>query len=122
MQYLIIFVGSGIGGIARHVTGLVTARFLGDSFPYGTLFINVIGSFVMGLLAGYFAFRGEASQNWRLFWTTGILSGFTTFSTFSLDTALLYERGKTTAAVAYVVASVVVGIAALFLGLAMMRR
>ena len=62
-------------------------------FPYATFFINVSGSFVMGLIAAWFAFKGDASQHWRLFLTTGVLGGYTTFSTFSLDAALLYERG-----------------------------
>ena len=67
---------------------------LGTAFPYGTFIINITGSTVMGLIAGYLAFKGEASQPWRLFLMTGILGGYTTFSAFSLDTALLYERGE----------------------------
>jgi CrcB protein len=81
----------------------------------------VSGSFVMGLVAGYFAFRGDASQHWRLFLTTGILGGYTTFSAFSLDAALLYERGEAGLAAVYVLASVVVSITGLFAGLALVR-
>ena len=72
------------------------------AFPYATLFENVTGSLVMGLLAGYFAFYGGVPQHWRLFLTTGILGGYTTFSTFSLDAALLYERGAFGLAALYV--------------------
>jgi CrcB protein len=67
---------------------------MGTAFPWGTFIINITGSTVMGLIAGYLAFKGEASQPWRLFLMTGILGGYTTFSAFSLDTALLYERGE----------------------------
>ena len=80
------------------------------------------GSLVMGLLAGYFAFKGDASQSWRLFLTTGILGGYTTFSAFSLDAALLYERGELGLAALYVVASVALSIGGLFAGLALVRH
>ena len=73
---------------------LLGARLIGTGFNYATLFENVSGSLVMGRLVGYFAFRGGVSQHWRLFLTTGILGGYTTFSAFSLDTILLYERGE----------------------------
>ena len=96
-------------------------RALGTGFPYGTLIINVTGSFVMGLIAAWFAFKGDASQHWRLFLTTGILGGYTTFSTFSLDAALLYERGQLMLAVVYVTGSVVLGLVGLFAGLAIVR-
>jgi CrcB protein len=75
----------------------------------------------MGLAAAYFAFKGDASQHWRLFLTTGILGGYTTFSTFSLDAALLYERGEVSVAALYVLLSVVVSIAGLFAGFALVR-
>ena len=80
----------------------MTPRFLGTAFPYHTFIINITGSIVMGLIAGYLAFKGEASQPWRLFLMTGILGGYTTFSAFSLDTALLYERGEIGLALFYV--------------------
>ena len=73
---------------------MICARGLGTAFPWGTFIINISGSLVMGLIAGYLAFKGEASQPWRLFLMTGILGGYTTFSAFSLDAALLYERGE----------------------------
>jgi CrcB protein len=100
---------------------LGVARLLGTAFPYGTLVINVTGSLIMGLIAGYFALKGDASQHWRLFLTTGILGGYTTFSSFSLDAALLYERGEFGGAAIYVVASVALSIAGLFAGFAIVR-
>src|SRR4051794_41564809 len=91
MGFLIVFLGGGIGAALRHGVNLTLARLLGTAFPYATLFENVTGSFVMGLLAAYFAFKGDATQHWRLFFTTSILCGYTTFSAFSLDVAMHYE-------------------------------
>ena len=121
MVYLIVFLGGGIGAALRHGVNLAAARILGTAFPYGTLTVNVAGSFIMGLVAAYFAFKGDASQHWRLFLTTGILGGFTTFSAFSLDAALLYERGQFALAALYVGASVCLSIGALFAGFALVR-
>jgi CrcB protein len=118
----LVFLGGGIGSALRHGVNQAAARLLGSGFPYGTLTVNIVGSFIMGVLAGYFAFKGEASQPWRLFLTTGILGGFTTFSTFSLDVALLYERGDLGMAVLYVVASVGMALAGLFAGLFIIRN
>jgi CrcB protein len=122
MGYLIVFLGGGIGAAMRHGINIAVARALGTGFPYGTLLINITGSFIMGLVAAYFAFKGDASQHWRLFLTTGILGGYTTFSAFSLDAALLYERGEVGLAALYVIASVAVSIAGLFAGLALVRN
>jgi CrcB protein len=121
MGYLIVFLGGGVGAALRHGINLASARALGTAFPYGTLIINITGSLVMGLIAGYFALKGDASQHWRLFFTTGILGGYTTFSAFSLDAALLYERGAVGMAAVYVIASVALSIAGLFAGLAIVR-
>jgi fluoride exporter len=121
MGYLIVFVGGGIGAALRHCVNLIAARLAGTAFPYGTMTVNVVGSLVMGLIAAYFAFRGDASQHSRLFLTTGILGGFTTFSAFSLDVALLYERGELGLAALYVAVSVAASIAALFAGFALVR-
>ncbi len=94
MGFLIVFLGGGLGAALRHGVNLLSARMLGTAFPYATAFENVSGSLIMGLIAGYFAFRsGGGHQHWQLFLTTGILGGYTTFSAFSLDTVLLYERG-----------------------------
>ena len=121
MLYVIVFLGAGIGGALRHGVNVGAARFFGFGFPAGTLIVNVVGSFVMGLLAGYFAFRPGISQHVRLFLTTGVLGGFTTFSTFSLDTALLIERHAYATAAGYVAGSVIASFAALFIGLALFR-
>lgn len=121
MGFLIVFIGGGIGAALRHGLNLVAAGLVGTAFPYGTLFINIVGSLAMGLIAEYFALRSGLPQSWRLFLTTGILGGFTTFSAFSLEAALLYERGQLVSAAIYVVASVVLSIGGLFAGLAIIR-
>jgi CrcB protein len=121
LAYFIVFLGGGLGAALRHGINLGAARLLGNGFPYATFVINVTGSFAMGLIAAWFAFKGDASQHWRLFLTTGILGGYTTFSTFSLDAALLYERGEIALAATYVIGSVLLGLAGLFAGLAIVR-
>ena len=121
MLYLIVFIGAGIGGALRHGVNVGAAKLFGFGFPYGTLIVNVIGSFLMGLLAGYFAYRAGIPQHVRLFLTTGILGGFTTFSTFSLDAAVLIERHSFGAAAGYMVGSVAAALSALFFGLAVFR-
>ena len=121
-SYLLVFVGGGLGASLRHLVNVTCARGLGTGFPWGTFIINISGSLVMGLIAGYLAFKGEASQPWRLFLMTGILGGYTTFSAFSLDAALLYERGEIGSALFYVLGSVVLSIAGLFAGLALVRH
>ena len=98
------------------------ARLLGTGFNYATLFENVTGSVVMGLLVGYFAFKGGVPQHWRLFLTTGILGGYTTFSAFSLDTILLYERGELGLAALYVILSVALSVGGLLAGLVLVRQ
>ena len=121
MLYLIVFLGAGIGGALRHGANVGAAKLFGYGFPYGTVIVNVGGSFLMGLLAGYFAFRPGIGQHMRLFLTTGVLGGFTTFSAFSLDAALLVERHAYGVAAGYAVGSVAASVAALFFGLAIFR-
>ena len=122
MNYLLVFIGGGLGSSLRHTINVLCTRAFGTAFPYHTFIINISGSIVMGLIAGYLAFRGDASQHWRLFLMTGILGGYTTFSAFSLDAALLYERGEIGLALFYVLGSVVFSIAGLFAGLALVRH
>ena len=121
MSYLIVFLGAGIGGTMRHGVNLAVTRAFGTHFPLGIMVINVAGCLAMGLIAGWFALRGQAGQEWRLFLTTGILGGFTTFSAFSLDAVLLWERGALGEAAGYVAGSVGLSIAGLFLGLWLVR-
>lgn len=121
MGYFIVFLGAGIGGALRHGVNLASAKSLGLEFPFGTLIVNVAGSLIMGLLAGYFAFRTGIPQHMRLFLTTGILGGFTTFSAFSLDAALLMERHAYWSAAIYVAGSVALSLVALFVGLSLFR-
>jgi CrcB protein len=121
--FIVVFIGGGLGAALRHGVNLVSARLFGTAFPWHTLIENVTGSLVMGLLAGYFAFKADpTSQHWRLFLTTGILGGYTTFSAFSLDSVLLYERGETVMAALYVLASVALAIGGLVGGLALVRH
>jgi CrcB protein len=118
---LIVVFGSGIGGGARYLLNNFVGKIMGTSFPWGILLINVIGSTAIGVIAGIFAYLDQPHSGLRLFLTAGICGGFTTFSAFSLDFATLYERGDMGLAFVYVLASVVVSIGGLFLGLAMVR-
>lgn len=122
LAYVIVFCGGGLGAVLRHGVNLTAARLLGTTFPYGTLTVNVAGSLAMGLFVGYLAERFEPFRHARLLLAAGVLGGFTTFSAFSLDVALLYERGALSMAALYVLASVVVSVAALFLGLFVVRQ
>ncbi|MCJ2125395.1 fluoride efflux transporter CrcB [Methylobacterium sp. J-077] len=119
---LIVILGAGLGGGVRHGINVAVARLLpGFGFPLATLVINVLGSFLMGVLAEGFALRGAAGHPARLFLTTGILGGFTTFSTFSLDAISLYERGEPALAALYVAVSVAGGLLGLIAGMALIR-
>jgi CrcB protein len=119
----LVFVGAGLGGVLRHGVNLGCARVCGTAFPWGTLTVNVVGSLLIGVIAGWLAFEGEPSwaQPVRLLLTTGFLGGFTTFSAFSLDAALLWERGEMALALGYVLGSVICSLSALALGLAAVR-
>lgn len=121
MGFLLVFVGSGIGGMARHGIGLLVMRWFNPSFPFGTLGINIAGSLMIGMVAEYWALKSGLPQPARLFLTTGVMGGFTTFSTFSLETGLLWERGQPLHAVAYAAGSVLLSVGALFLGLWVVR-
>jgi fluoride exporter len=119
--YLSIAVGGALGSMARYATGVYVGRWLGAEFPWGTLLINIIGSFLIGVFAESFALRWDASQSTRVFLVVGICGGYTTFSTFSLDVVTLLNRGEALAAGAYIVASAVLGVLALYAGLHAMR-
>lgn len=122
-SFLLVFLGAGIGGMLRHGANTIAPRLFGTGFPAGTLCINVLGSFLIGLIAGWLAFRAAApwSVSARLFLITGVLGGFTTFSAFSLEFALLVERGAEGLAAVYVAASVGLSLGAVFAGLMLVR-
>ncbi len=119
-RFLIVAAGGALGAVARYGVGRIPPA---GGWPYATLTVNVVGGLLMGLLTGWLAFRGGASQEGvRLFAAVGILGGFTTFSAFSLETALMIERRQLGLAAAYVGLSVVLSVAALFIGLMIARR
>ena len=121
LAFLLVFIGGGLGSMLRHAVNQANAAIFGFNLSYGTLLVNIVGSLAIGLLAGWFAFRGEGGQMLRLFLTTGVLGGFTTFSAFSLDAILLWERGQTAGAAFYIVGSVAAGLIGTFAGLFIMR-
>jgi fluoride exporter len=122
MGYIIVFLGGGLGSAARHGVNVLSAQYLGTRYPLGTFCINVLGSLLIGVLAEYFALKANLPLNTRLFLITGVLGGFTTFSAFSLEIGLLYERGEILAAITYGIASVMCGVLALFAGMALIRH
>ena len=124
MQALaIVFLGAGAGGALRHLINVFGPSFWGRDFPWSTALINVSGSLAMGLLIGYLALRSDGAwpQSARLFLATGVLGGYTTFSTFSLDAMTLIERGQAGWAIAYVGGSEALGLIGLWTGLMIMR-
>ena len=114
--FLVVFLGAGFGGMLRQAVNVLAMR-LPTELPWHTFAVNVVGSLVLGLLVGWLTFKGEVSQFWRLFLITGVLGGFTTFSAFSFDAVLLWERGQQAASLAYVVVTVALSIAGLLAGL-----
>jgi CrcB protein len=122
-KVLLVFFGGGVGSVLRYLLGMGAMRAMGPGLPYGTLAANVIGGFVMGALVGTLALKGGADQErWRLLLAVGVLGGFTTFSSYSLETALMIERRAYGTAAAYAAGSVALAIGALFLGLLAARR
>jgi CrcB protein len=123
LNYVFVGLGGGLGALARYVVGRQMTRTFGTDWPYGTFTINVLGGFFMGLLAGVLAHKGGAYQErWRLLLGVGVLGGFTTFSAFSLETALMIERRQLLPAAFYDAASVGLSVLALFTGLLVARR
>ena len=116
-QLLLVAAGGAIGASLRHLSNHLFLRAFGPGFPYSTLFVNVLGSFLMGIIISWLVKRTGASNELRLFLTTGILGGFTTFSAFSLDVANLVERGELNSAIGYALLSVVFSITGVFAGL-----
>ncbi|MCB1429616.1 MAG: fluoride efflux transporter CrcB [Nitratireductor sp.] len=123
MQHLILVaIGGALGASGRHLANMAALRLAGPHFPWGTMFVNITGSLAMGLLIGWLTRRtGGSTNELRLILATGFLGGFTTFSAFSLDFAVLWERGAASGAVIYAVSSVFLAILAVFVGLWIMR-
>jgi CrcB protein len=122
MAYLFVFLGGGLGSSARHGINMLALRLFGTGFPIGTLFVNVLGSFFMGATVEYFAQKIGVPSHLKLFLTTGILGGFTTFSAFMLEISTLQSRGETAIAIFYIACSVLLGLAALYLGMLAVRQ
>ncbi|MBP1856556.1 fluoride efflux transporter CrcB [Rhizobium herbae] len=120
-QILLVAAGGALGSVLRYLVGLWTLRSFGPSFPWGTLTVNVTGSFLIGVFAEVIARKFGASAEMRVFLITGILGGYTTFSAFSLDAITLMERGEPVTALIYVASSVLLSAIAVFAGLALMR-
>ncbi|MBM3368332.1 MAG: fluoride efflux transporter CrcB [Betaproteobacteria bacterium] len=118
---LAVAAGGALGSMARYFVGIASTRAFGLAFPWGTLIVNVSGSFLIGALVALFALKADLAQEVRLFLTVGLCGGFTTFSTFSLDAWVLIERGQWWQAAAYVAGSVLLSIGGLVAGLWVVR-
>lgn len=118
---LLVGLGGALGSMARYLMVLGVGRWLGTGFPWGTLSVNLIGCFLMGLLTALFTGPLPVSVETRLFFTTGILGGFTTFSAFGLDASGLFDKGDSGAALLYLAGSVALGYAGVRLGAAFIR-
>lgn len=123
-RFLLVAAGGAIGSVARYGVGMAAQRLApASAWPWGTLTVNVVGGLLMGLLAGWLAHRGAANQaDLRALIGVGLLGGFTTFSAFSLETALMIERREMGAAALYVGLSILLAVGALFVGLMIARR
>jgi len=119
---LYVALGGALGASGRHLLGMATLKTLGPDYPYGTMAANLIGGFLMGLLAGWLALKVSGGENLRLFLGVGLLGGFTTFSAFSLDAVLMYEKKAYGALISYVGGSVILSIGALMIGLILARK
>jgi len=118
---LAVAIGGAIGSVTRYLVGIGSGKLFGVGFPWGTLIINVTGSFLIGAFVGLFEIKWDLPQVARVFLTVGICGGYTTFSTFSLDAWYLIERGQTAASTAYMLGSVVLSVAALVAALHLIR-
>ena len=118
---LAVALGGALGSVMRYLVGIGAGRALGTDFPWGTLIINITGSFMMGVFAGLFAVRWNLPQAARIFLTVGICGGYTTFSTFSLDAFYLIERGELAATAAYMAGSALLSVGALIAAMHLVR-
>lgn len=122
MDYLIVFLGGGVGSTCRYGVNMLSTRWFGTGFPVGTLSINLFAALLMGMVVEFAFTKGNLSPHLKLLLTTGLLGGFSTFSAFALEIVELFQRGQTTAAVGYAVVSVIVGAAAVVLGMWLVRQ
>ena len=118
---VMVAIGGAIGAVARQQSNQLIMRIWGGEFPIGTIFVNIFGSFIMGLLFELFTSKITISHEWRALIFTGVLASFTTFSSFALDVVLLAERNEYLSALIYIGGSVILSIGFLFLGLLAMR-
>ncbi len=121
IQWIAVAAGGALGATLRHAVNQIALQALGADFPWGTLAVNILGSFIMGVFVGAFALFWDASQTLRLFLTVGVLGGFTTFSAFSLDSVLLLQRGQLIEAVSYILGSVILSLGGLVAGMMLVR-
>lgn len=125
LHTILVMVGGAIGSALRYHAGKLTLALIGPGWPWGTLFVNIFGGLVMGLFAGWLALRGSvgdgAGEPIRLLIAVGVLGGFTTFSSFSLETLLMIERGALASALSYILVSVIASVGAVALGLGIAR-
>jgi len=121
MEVLLVAVGGAIGSVLRYYVGVWSVRLAGAGFPWGTLTVNLVGSFLIGIVVELIVRKFDGSPALRLFLMTGIIGGFTTFSTFALDTVVLMEKGQLGTAIVYVLVSVIVSLCAVFAGLSLIR-
>ncbi len=121
LQFILVGFGGAIGSMLRYGIGLLSLKFLGTSFPWGTLSVNILGSLCIGILFGALSQMQNFSESLKLFTMVGILGGFTTFSAFSLDTILLFERGQYVQAGLYIIGSIVLSLAATMVSLFLIR-
>ncbi len=122
LHFLLVGLGGALGAMMRHGINMASLKLIGPDFPYGTLTANILGSLLIGILAGCFAHFASWTQELRLFLVVGLLGGFTTFSSFSLDTILLFEKGAITQSILYVVASFGLSLSAALAGLWLIRQ
>ena len=122
-KLLLVAAGGAVGSVARYMVGVGAMRVMGPGWPHGTFTVNILGGFLMGCLVSWLAHRGAASgENWRLLLGVGVMGGFTTFSSFSLETALMIQKRDYLQALSYSAASVLLSVAALFAGLLVARK
>lgn len=122
MKLLIVMCGGAIGAGLRYLSTIGFTRLLGKDFPYGTLFVNVSGSLLIGLLSGLFMSKGNLNEEWRLLLVTGVLGAFTTFSAFSLETFTLFDQGDIARALLNVFFNVILCLVAVWAGMMIARQ